>query len=104
MRHCKKTQLEQPDSGEVTFGTCKCLGSLHCPGGSFASAALRRPEKPREIIPIYTSPYLIKYWTPLFVIGSPAQFRNRFRSLSNVNRSGSQNASKNAAAAAEKTE
>jgi hypothetical protein len=40
----------------------------------------------------------------LFVIGSPAQFRNRFRSLSNVNRSGSQNANKNAAAAAEKTE
>src|SRR5262250_1954953 len=38
------------------------------------------------------------------VIGSPAQFRNRFRSLSNVNRSGSQNANKNAAAAAEKTE
>src|SRR5439155_5680768 len=31
-------------------------------------------------------------------------FRDRFRSLSNVNRSGSQNASKNAAAAAEKTE
>jgi hypothetical protein len=28
----------------------------YCPGGSFASAALRRPEKPREIIPIYTSP------------------------------------------------
>jgi len=40
----------------------------------------------------------------LFVIGSLAQFRNRFRSLSNVNRSGSQNASKNAAEAAEKTE
>jgi hypothetical protein len=40
----------------------------------------------------------------LFVIGSPAQFRDRVRSLSNVNRSGSQNASKNAAAAAEKTE
>ena len=40
----------------------------------------------------------------LFVIGSPGQFRNRFRSLSNVNRSGSQNANKNAAAAAEKTE
>jgi hypothetical protein len=36
--------------------------------------------------------------------GSPAQFRDRFRSLSNVNLSGSQNASKNAAAAAEKTE
>src|SRR5438094_4771048 len=32
----------------------------YCPGGSFASDALRRPEKPREIIPIYTSPYLIK--------------------------------------------
>src|SRR6266850_2883237 len=40
----------------------------------------------------------------LLVIGSPAQFRDRFRSLSNVNLSGSQNASKNAAAAAEKTE
>src|SRR5207248_2382742 len=40
----------------------------------------------------------------LFVIGSHAQFRGRFRSLSNVNLSGSQNASKNAAAAAEKTE
>ena len=40
----------------------------------------------------------------LFVIESLAQFRSRFRSLSNVNRSGSQNASKNAAAAAEKTE
>ena len=40
----------------------------------------------------------------LFVIGSPAHFCNRFRSLSKVNRSGSQNASKNAAAAAEKTE
>ena len=35
---------------------------------------------------------------------SPAQFHDPFRSLSNVNRSGSQNASKNAAAAAEKTE
>ena len=33
-----------------------------------------------------------------------SQFRDRFRSLSNVNLSGSQNASKNAAAAAEKTE
>ena len=39
-----------------------------------------------------------------FVIGSPAQFPNRFRSQSNVKRSGSQNANKNAAAAAEKTE
>ena len=36
--------------------------------------------------------------------GSPAQLPDRFRSLSNVNLSGSQNASKNAAAAAEKTE
>jgi hypothetical protein len=40
----------------------------------------------------------------LFVIGSPAHFRDRFKSLSNVNLSGSQNASKNAAAAAEKAE
>src|SRR5213080_5048685 len=55
----------------------------YCPGGSFASVALRRPEKPREIIPIYTSPYLIKVSDSgafslsklvLFVIGSPAQF------------------------------
>jgi hypothetical protein len=74
MRHWEKTQLEQPDSGEVTFGTCKCLGSLHCPGGSFASAALRRPEKPREIIPIYTSPYLIKV---------SASFANRPFSITN---------------------
>ena len=40
----------------------------------------------------------------LFVIGSPAQFRDPFRSLSKVNLSGSQNANRNAAAAAEKTE
>src|SRR5262249_25440282 len=32
----------------------------YCPGGSFASAALRRPEKPREIIPIYTSSLQVK--------------------------------------------
>src|SRR6266576_3221626 len=32
----------------------------YCPGGNLPSAALRRPEKPREIIPIYTSPYLVK--------------------------------------------
>src|SRR5262249_40542978 len=38
------------------------------------------------------------------LVGSPAQFRNRFRSLSKVNRAGSQNASKNAAAAAQKTQ
>jgi hypothetical protein len=38
------------------------------------------------------------------VMASPAHFRDRFRGLSNVNLSGSQNASKNAAAAAEKTE
>jgi hypothetical protein len=40
----------------------------------------------------------------LFVFESPAQLRDRFRSLSNVNLSGSRKASKNAAAAAEKTE
>src|ERR1044072_5905063 len=32
----------------------------YCPGGSFTSAALRRPEKPREMIPIYVSPFLLK--------------------------------------------
>src|SRR5215471_15347265 len=32
----------------------------YCPGGSFTSAALRRPEKPREMIPIYTSTFLVK--------------------------------------------
>src|SRR3954468_168500 len=31
----------------------------YCPGGSFTSAALRRPEKPREIMPIYVSPFLV---------------------------------------------
>ena len=39
-----------------------------------------------------------------FSFRSPAQFRNRFRSLSKANRSGSQNDSENAAAAAENTE
>src|SRR5262245_2505935 len=29
----------------------------YCPGGSFTSAALRRPEKPREMILIRNSPY-----------------------------------------------
>jgi hypothetical protein len=28
----------------------------YCPGGSFTSAALRRPEKPREMIAICISP------------------------------------------------
>src|SRR5262245_16918943 len=75
----------------------------YCPGGSFASAALRRPEKPREIIAIYSFPYLLRAWDSfanpplsrpilrgaftlsklvLFVIRSPAQFRNRFRRYS----------------------
>jgi len=40
----------------------------------------------------------------LFVFDSPDQLRDRFRSLSKVNLSGSRKASKNAAAAAEKTE
>jgi len=40
----------------------------------------------------------------LSTVGYSAHFHNRFRSLSNVNRSGFQNANKNAAAAAEKTE
>src|SRR6185312_8715057 len=31
----------------------------YCPGGSFTSAALRRPEKPREMIPIQTAPFLV---------------------------------------------
>src|SRR5215475_4822850 len=34
----------------------------YCPGGSFTSAALRRPEKPREIIAIYPFPYLLRAW------------------------------------------
>src|SRR6202007_272245 len=28
----------------------------YCPGGSFTSAVLRRPEKPREIVPMRTLP------------------------------------------------
>src|SRR4029434_4996353 len=34
------------------------VSRTYCAGGSFTSAALRRPEKPREIILICTSPYL----------------------------------------------
>src|SRR5262249_23077539 len=34
----------------------------YCPGGSFTSAALRRLEKPREIIAIYIFPYLLSVW------------------------------------------
>jgi hypothetical protein len=49
------------------------------------------------------NPQTILEFAPLSS-GLPAHFRNRFKSLSNVNWSGSQNASKNAAAAAEKTE
>src|ERR1700751_4351108 len=30
----------------------------YCPGGSFTSAALRRPVKPREMVPIRTSPFV----------------------------------------------
>src|SRR5262244_338744 len=33
----------------------------YCPGGSFTSAARRRPEKPREMILIRNSPYRVKY-------------------------------------------
>src|SRR5579863_7277872 len=35
----------------------------YCPGGSFASAALRRPAKPREITPISTPSYRVTYRT-----------------------------------------
>src|SRR5215475_5767912 len=35
----------------------------YCPGGSFTSAARRRPEKPREMIPIRNSLYRVKYRT-----------------------------------------
>src|SRR3954454_5870946 len=53
----------------------------YCPGGSFTSAALRRPEKPREMIPIYVSPFLVKvsdsfanppFWmTKLAIVSKP---------------------------------
>src|SRR5580698_4356986 len=32
-----------------------------CPGGSFASVWVCRPEKPREMIPMWTPPYLPTY-------------------------------------------
>src|SRR4030095_10958574 len=32
----------------------------YCPGGRVTSPALRRPENPRAIIPIYPCPYLVK--------------------------------------------
>src|SRR5215470_8004235 len=53
----------QRSSGTCGVGPADKTGKSavrYCPGGSFTSAALRRPEKPREIIAIYTSPYLIK--------------------------------------------
>src|SRR4029077_18047777 len=37
------------------------------PGGSFTSAALRRPEKPRETIAICTSPHLVKVSESLLI-------------------------------------
>ncbi len=81
------------------------MHGLHAPDSSKEGPQLRWRSSSRSVNSLcllrgaFTLSKLV-----LFVIGSPAQFRNRFRSLSNVNRSGSQNASKNAAAAAEKTE
>src|SRR6516225_9980708 len=51
----------QRSSGTCGVGPADKTGKSvvrYCPGGSFVSAALRRPEKPREIIAIYTFPYL----------------------------------------------
>src|SRR3954466_11653042 len=44
----------------------------YCPGGSFTSAALRRPEKPREVIAIHTSPYRVKSRSVFKLRYSPA--------------------------------
>src|SRR4051795_1678694 len=52
----------QRSSGTCGVGPADNTGKSvvrYCPGGSFASAALRRPEKPREMIPICTSPYWV---------------------------------------------
>src|SRR5215469_8793755 len=65
-------------SWRSSSGFLNWLGLL---GGAFTLAKLRLP-----------------------VSGSPARFPDRFKSLSIVNLSGSQKVSKNAAAAAEKTE
>src|ERR1700745_243220 len=35
----------------------------YCPGGSLTSVGLRRPEKPREMIPIRNSPYRVKSYS-----------------------------------------
>src|SRR6201993_1340029 len=95
--HRRKTFVPTPiTNSQWSRGTCSAgpadktgkSAVRYCRGGSFASAALRRPEKPREIIAIYTSPYLIKvsdsFANPpfsftlsklvLFMIGSRAQF------------------------------
>src|SRR5215813_7806301 len=49
----------QRSSGTCGVGPADKTGNSvvrYCPGGSFTSATLRRPEKPREIIPIYDLP------------------------------------------------
>src|SRR5262249_32200768 len=53
----------------------------YCPSRSFTSLALRRPQRPRETIPIYTSPFLVKvsdffanppFWmTKLAILSTP---------------------------------
>src|ERR1700758_1344691 len=35
----------------------------YCPGGSLTSVGLRRPETPREMIPICNSPYRVKSYS-----------------------------------------
>src|SRR5258708_40196216 len=96
----------QPPSDRKT----PCLENPRPKGGILTNGERRSPfqAEPRQECSLNSLCLLRGAFTlsklVLFVIGSPAQFRDRFRSLSNVNRSGSQNASKNAAAAAEKTE
>src|SRR5262249_47802193 len=53
----------QRSSGMCGVGPADKTGKSvvrYCPGGSVTSEVLRRPEKPREIIAIFTSSYLIK--------------------------------------------
>ena len=94
---------EQTDSRDVSPMRSFAVKNFRAVENDRERILARARGKSRRSWPILRGAFTLSKLV-LFVIGSPAQFRNRFRSLSNVNRSGSQNASKNAAAAAEKTE
>src|SRR5438067_896551 len=63
--HCRKTFVPSStvnshfSSGMCGVGPAERTGKAvvrYCPGGSFTSSAARLPKKPREMVPIRTSP------------------------------------------------